>query len=163
MISAISFSKPTSRDLSYSSSTRVLIFSKGKLSRLNLSAIRPGVPMSMAGRCFRSILSSDPERPPYTAFTLNPDPIFRHTCSICNANSREGTRISSWISSQFGLSVSINGNRNAKVLPVPVGESKITSEFDSIASRASSCIGLSAVIPNLLRIESVNLSAEFVF
>ena len=95
IISVISFSKPISNDLSNSSNIRVLIYSRENLSRLIRSATRPGVPIRMAGRWRKSILSSEPERPPYTAFTLKPEPMFRATCSICCASSREGTSISS--------------------------------------------------------------------
>ena len=70
--------------------------------------------------------------------------MLRTTCSICIANSLEGTKIKACTSLEFGSSASITGNKKANVFPVPVGDSNIVLVFDAITEIASSCIGFNA-------------------
>jgi len=68
------------------------------------------------------------------------------------ASSLEGTKIRTCMFFIFGFNSSIIGNKKANVFHVPVGDNKIISEFEEIASCAASCIGFNAKIPSLVRI-----------
>src|SRR5690606_12692358 len=111
----------------------------------------------MAGTCLISNLSLDMGRPPYTAFTLNPIPMLRITCSICMANSREGTKINTCTSAHLGSNVLITGNKKDNVFPEPVGESSIVLVDFLITAIASSCIGFNSWIFNFVKISRCSL------
>ena len=109
------------RSLSASSITKVVHSSSFTTSFLAKSAILPGVPTMMWTVSFRRRMSSLRPVPPVVTMTLMPRccPKVLHTCDVCKASSRVGTKMRAWVFWVLGSTLSSVGMIKAAVLPVP--------------------------------------------
>lgn len=82
------------RSLSASSMTKVLHWLRSAMPLPAKSSILPGVPTRMCTVCDRRRISSFNVVPPVVTMTSTPMclPSVLHTCEVCSANSRVGTR-----------------------------------------------------------------------
>jgi len=64
-----------------------------------------------------------------------------HTCAVCRASSRVGTRMSAWISARLVSTFSSTGMQKAAVLPVPFFARASTSRPVSAIGIDSSWMG----------------------
>mmetsp|Transcript_2706 Transcript_2706/g.6776 ORF Transcript_2706/g.6776 Transcript_2706/m.6776 type:complete len:208 (-) Transcript_2706:366-989(-) len=112
-----------SGESSLSASSRAIIAHCCRLATpfCAMSRMRPGVAMMMCTVLYRRRMSSFKLDPPVLTMIsrLRYLPRSRHTCDVCSASSRVGTRIIAWIAFFEESTFSRTGTTNAAVLPVP--------------------------------------------
>mmetsp|Transcript_11721 Transcript_11721/g.32959 ORF Transcript_11721/g.32959 Transcript_11721/m.32959 type:complete len:270 (-) Transcript_11721:273-1082(-) len=143
IISSIRIWNSADRSLSASSMMSMLHLDRLQTFFLVRSSTRPGVATTTWTGSYSRTMSSLSIVPPVETITDRPQcfPNSLHTCDVCSASSRVGTRMSTWISFLVGSALFSAGITNAAVFPVPFFALARMSLPDSAIGMAFSWMG----------------------